>query len=51
MKGIQEALYKENKDRKNLLKEEDIAAALANRNFLRLTHTPYKFHLIDSSWP
>ena len=39
MKGIQETLYKENKDRRNLLKEEDIAAALANRNFLRLTHT------------
>ena len=39
IKGIQETLYKENKDRKNLLKEEDIAAALANRNLLRLTHT------------
>ena len=27
------------KDKKHLLKEEDIAAASANRNFLRLTHT------------
>ena len=39
IKGIQETLYKENKDRKNLLKEEDIAESLANRNLLRLTHT------------
>ena len=39
IKGIQETLYKDNKDRKNLLKEEDIAGALANRNILRLTHT------------
>ena len=39
IKGIQETLYKENKDRKNLIKEEHIAAALANRNLLRLTHT------------
>ena len=39
IKGIQETLYKENKNRKNLLKEEDIAQALAGRNILRLTHT------------
>ena len=39
IKGTQETLYKENKDRKNLLKEEDIAEVLANRNLLRLTNT------------
>ena len=39
IKGIQETLYKENKDKKHLLKEAYIAAALANRNLLRLTHT------------
>ena len=39
IKGIQETLYKENKGKKHLLKEADIAAALANRNLLRLTHT------------
>ena len=39
IKGILETLYKENKDKKHLLKEEDIVAASANRNFLRLTHT------------
>ena len=32
-------MYKENKDKKKNLKEEDTAAALANRNLLRLTHT------------
>ena len=37
-KGIQETLYKEYKNRKNLLKE-DVAEALADRNLLRLTHT------------
>ena len=31
IKGIQETLYKENKDKKHLLKEEDTAAALAKQ--------------------
>ena len=39
IKGIQETLYTEYKNRKNLLKEEDVAEALADRNLLRLTHT------------
>ena len=39
IKGIQETLHKEKKDKKHLLKEEDIAAALTERNLLRLTHT------------
>ena len=39
IKGIQETLYKEHKNKDNLLKEADIAKALADRNILRLTHT------------
>ena len=34
IKGIQETLYKENKDRKNLLKEEDIAITLQNKQIM-----------------
>ena len=43
IKGIHETSYKENKDKKHLLKEADIAAALANRNLLRLTQTKRNF--------
>ena len=39
IKGIQQTLLKEKKDKKNLLKEEDITEALVERNLLRLTHT------------
>ena len=39
IKGIQQTLFKEKKDKKHLLKEEDIAEALAERNLFRLTHT------------
>ena len=39
IKGIQQTLLKEKKDKTKLLKEEDIAKALAERNLLRLTHT------------
>ena len=39
IKGIQQTLLKEKKDKTKLLKEEDIAKALAERNLLQLTHT------------
>ena len=39
IKGIQQTLLKEKTDKTKLLKEEDIAKALAERNLLRLTHT------------
>ena len=39
IKGIQQTLLKEKKDKKHLLKEEDIAEALAERNLFRLTHS------------
>ena len=39
IKGIQQTRLKESKDKQQLLKEEDIAEALAERNVLRLTHT------------
>ena len=39
IKGIQQTRLKESKDKQQLLKEEDIAEALAERNVLRLTDT------------
>ena len=39
IKSTQQTLLKESKDKQHLLKEEDIAEALAERNVLRLTDT------------